>query len=217
MSSETYIPVKNKNQLIIGVCGPTTSGKSTIISEILQRFGEFPVIGIEKFFNMKNPPLINLFGREIPNYDNSASVEWDLFYKEIEKQCDSPVLIIDSFVLFADHRAYELVDVCILIKYNVDTDFDVALQRRISRYPWRNEFEYDENYLQDPFKNKLNRQCAYFHEVAWPQMVNHPEFNQPKNWEKPILSLSATNDLQKNTKLALDFLKPYMNIQLNDI
>ena len=113
-------------------------------------------------------------------------------------------------MLFADQRSYDLVDISILIEYNVDTDFDVAIQRRISRYPWRNEFEYDENYLQNPFKNKLNRQCAYFHEVAWPQIVMHPEFNEPKNWTKPILTLSATNDIQKNTNLAFDFLQQYI-------
>ena len=62
-----------------------------------------------------------------------------------------------------------------------------------------------------PYKNIVNTKCAYFHEIAWPEMVNHPEYRKPHNWNKPTLTLSATDDLEKNIKNAIEFVKPFID------
>lgn len=45
-------------------------------------------------------------------------------------------------------------------------------------------------------------------------MVKHPEYIKPQNWEKPILNLSATSELQENVSKTLNFLKPFFDSHL---
>lgn len=214
MSSNEYIPIKKENQLIIAVCGPSTSGKSTLVYEIMEKYeDQIDCVAMEYFFDTTNGPHIDLYGKDYLNLDLKESIKWDDFYRSISEN-DSPILLIDGFILFADKRSFDIVDVCIAIEYNIETDFEIALDRRINRYPWRKKLEIDKNYLQDPNKNHVNQHCTYFHEVVWPEMVNHPEYRKPQNWEKPILTLSATDDLQKNIALSLDFLKPFIDSHL---
>lgn len=218
MSSDDITKQKKENQLIIGICGPSTSGKSTIIDELVTRYSDhsdqIEVIALETFFKTHKAPTTKIFGKKFTNLDLRESIKWDLFYNEIF-ECDSAVIFLDGFILFANEQSYDLVDVCVSIDYDVDKDFDVALDRRIHRYPWDKNKIIDKDYLKKPFKNPVNAHCTYFHEIVWPEMVKHPEYRKPLNWEKPHLALKATNDLNENVSLAFNFLNPFIDSYLN--
>lgn len=218
MSSKDIKPVKKENQLVIGICGPSTSGKSTIIYELLEKYDfkgqESEVIALENYFYTHNAPKTEVFGRKFTNLDLKESINWNSFYKRILKE-NSPILFLDGFILFADERSFDLVDACIAIEYNIETDFEIALDRRINRYSWNKKKVIDPDYLQNPFKNPVNSHCTYFHKIVWPEMVKHPEYRKPQNWKKPILTLSATNNLEENVSKAIDFLKPIIDSHIN--
>lgn len=217
MSSNDNELIKKENQLVIGICGPSTSGKSTIIEEIMtiyEKYDEqFSVIPMEKYFRKYKAPKTEIFGKKFTNLDLKKSIDWKLFFKAIARD-NSPILIIDGFILFADPRSADLVDVCVTIEYNIETDFEIALDRRIHRYPWTRDAIIEKDYLENPFKNPVNEHCTYFHEIVWPEMVKHPEYIKPQNWEKPILNLSATSELQENVSKTLNFLKPFFDSHL---
>ncbi|KAK8871520.1 hypothetical protein M9Y10_007249 [Tritrichomonas musculus] len=114
MSSNDNELIKKENQLVIGICGPSTSGKSTIIEEIMtiyEKYDEqFSVIPMEKYFRKYKARKTEIFGKKFTNLDLKKSIDWKLFFKAIARD-NSPILIIDGFILFADPRSADLVDV----------------------------------------------------------------------------------------------------------
>lgn len=215
--SGEYIPYKKDNQLVIAVCGPSTSGKSTTAKQILEKYekhkDQIEIMTMDHFFDFDNAGKINIYGKDFTDLDSPKSYKWNDFFKSISEN-NSPILLIDGFILFADKRSKDLFDACIVIEYNIDTDYEIALDRRIHRRPSDKEKIIEKDYLQNPHKKSINQDCTYFHEVVWPEMINHPEYRKPQNWGKPILTLSATNDLQENVTLAYNFIKPLIDSKL---
>ena len=215
MSSKYFKISKKENQLIIAFSGPSTSGKSSLIKALLEKqlqskSDSIKLIQMEKFFKRSyESPKIKIGGYNISNLDLKESIQWDNFYKEIS-QNDSPILLIDGFILFADERSYDIVDLCVSFEYNIDTDFEIALDRRVHRYGMNEGIEIPKDYLEKASENRFNLHCAYFHQVVWQEMVKHPEYRLPQNWKKPLLVLSATNDFKDNVDKAFNFLQPYI-------
>lgn len=210
---------KKENQLVIAFCGPSTCGKSTIIKELLNDYQSksqhISTVKLDNFFySTDDLPKTELRGKLIPNKDLKQSVDWESFFQNVS-DVNTPILFLDGFITFADKRSFNIIDICVSFEYNFNTDFDIALRRRVHRKKGFENAEIPKDYLQNAFDNKVNYRCSYFHDIVWPEMIKHPEYRKPINWNKPILTLSATNDLQNNVKSALSFLHPFIDSHIN--
>ena len=215
MSSSTLQPRKKENQLIIAFTGPSTSGKSSIINELKKnRFqslkNDITTIPMEYFFK-KDAPTININGRSRPNLDLKESIYWDDFFECIS-EAEEPIVFIDGFIAFADKRTYDFADVCVALEYNIETDFNIALDRRVHRHGKFKGIKIPDDFISSSSNKPIYNECKYFHQCVWAEMVKHPEYRMPQNWEKPLLVLSATNDFNDNVNKTVDFLKPHFKL-----
>ena len=140
--------------IIIGISGPSGSGKSLFGENICKRFDtkEATILGEDSYY--KNFPELSFEERCIQNYDHPDAFEHDLLVKHVSmlksgKSVDvplydyvshlrkketihippCPVLIIEGILLLSDERLRELID----IKVYIDTPLDICLSRRIYR------------------------------------------------------------------------------------
>ena len=218
MTSNRFEITKKESQLIIAFCGPSTCGKTTVIKELLKEYQSkshlITLVHLDHFFyDTDKLPKTELYGKLIPNKDLKQSVDWESFFKSIS-EVNTPILFIDGFITFADERSFNIVDICIKFEYNLDNDFDIALKRRVHRKQCFVDTDIPKDYLQNPFANNLNYRCTYFHKVVWPEMIKHPEYRNPENWRKPILTISATNNLQENVNKTLSFLHSFIDLRI---
>ena len=88
---------------------------------------------MEGFIDAEHAPKENLLGKEYVNLDIKESIDWNTFYQQITQK-NSPVLFLDGYILFADKRSYDIVDICIVIEYDIEKDYERALDRKIHRY-----------------------------------------------------------------------------------
>lgn len=141
-------------RLLIGICGGTGSGKTTLASKIYNALGKDKclLISMDRYYkddnsltfeqktkrNYDHPDafdnelllehlktLKSGGGIDCPNYDFSTHSRLKEFTHEESKQ----VIIIEGILLFADPRLTDLMD----YKLFVDTDADVRILRRILR------------------------------------------------------------------------------------
>lgn len=152
-------------------------------------------------------------GKKVSNLDHKESIDWNAFYRCI-LEINSPVILIDGFITFADERSSEIVDICVLFEYNINTDFQIALNRRIHRCSSFQKCVIPNDYLQNPFINDLNYRCTYFHDIVWPEMMKHPEYRKPNNWGISILNLSATDSFQNNFTKTMNFIQGHIDFYI---
>ena len=141
------------NILVIGIAGGTGSGKTTLMKNIINRFGDVvTVLSHDNYY--KRHDEMTYEERCALNYDEPASLETDLMTRHLEalrrgEAIDCPVydftvhnrsdetiritpsqvIIVEGILIFADEALRELMDIRIF----VDTDADVRLCRRIKR------------------------------------------------------------------------------------
>lgn len=141
--------------IIIGVSGPSGSGKSLFSQKICSNFGvnkEAVIISEDSYY--KNNPKLSFEERSIQNYDHPDAFEHDLLIEHIktlksDKSIDiplydyvshlrkeetvriypCPVIIIEGILLLSDKKLRDLID----IKIYMDTPLDICLSRRIYR------------------------------------------------------------------------------------
>lgn len=141
--------------IIIGVSGPSGSGKSLFSQKICSNFGvnkEAVIISEDSYY--KNNPELSFEERSIQNYDHPEAFEHDLLIEHIktlksDKPIDiplydyvshlrkeetvriypCPVIIIEGILLLSDKKLRDLID----IKIYMDTPLDICLSRRIYR------------------------------------------------------------------------------------
>ena len=140
--------------MIIGICGGTGSGKTTLARKIIESVGREQVILVEQdsyYRNLADMPLderhqanfdhldafdngmlVNHIKRlrqgqtvEMPIYDYKNHVRSD----ETEHLEPKPVVIVEGILIFAEPRLSELLDV----KVFVDTPDDIRFIRRLQR------------------------------------------------------------------------------------
>ena len=142
-----------KNVLVIGIAGGTGSGKTTLMKNLVQRFGgAVTVLSHDNYY--KRHDELPLEQREQLNYDEPAALETDLMARHLEClrrgeaiDCPvydfsvhnrsnetvriepNPVIIVEGILIFENEPLRELMDIRIF----VDTDADVRLCRRIKR------------------------------------------------------------------------------------
>lgn len=141
------------NRVVIGICGGTGSGKTTLAMNIYNKFrSRATLIYMDSYY--KSDPSIPFEEREKCNYDHPDAFETDLLIRhltELKKgnavdvpqydyrnhlrkdECvraeSNQIIIIEGILLFENPELCKLLD----IKIYVDTDADVRILRRIMR------------------------------------------------------------------------------------
>ena len=141
------------NILVIGIAGGTGSGKSTLMEELVARFGDdVTVLSHDNYYRRRDG--ISMEDRQKINYDEPAALETDLMARHLDQlrhgetvECPvydftqhnrsdktkvlvpKKVIIVEGILIFENKELRDLMDIRIF----VDTDADVRLCRRIAR------------------------------------------------------------------------------------
>lgn len=140
--------------IIIGVCGGTGSGKSTVVEKIIKEIDscKYSIIKHDDYY--KQNDYLTMDERIKINYDHPFSLDNDLLKEnikdlldgktitkplydftvhnrkiEIEKIEPTDFIILDGILIFEDKELRDFMD----FKIFVDTDADVRILRRIKR------------------------------------------------------------------------------------
>ena len=142
-----------KEFLVIGIAGGTGSGKTTLMKNIIGRFGDVVTVLSHDNYYYRHDELTYEQRCKI-NYDEPAALETDLMARHLDLlrqgesiQCPvydfaqhnrsdetilvvpKSVIIVEGILIFENEPLRDLMD----IKIFVDTDADVRLCRRIKR------------------------------------------------------------------------------------
>lgn len=140
--------------MIIGICGGTGSGKTTVANRILESVNAQDVVFIQQDSYYRNLKDLPLDYRKAVNFDHPDALDNDLLVHHIRrlKAGESfelpiydfkthtrmnetipvepkPIVILEGILIFADRRILEQID----IKIFVDTPDDIRFIRRLQR------------------------------------------------------------------------------------
>jgi len=140
--------------MIIGICGGTGSGKTTIARAIVDAVGSENVVLVEQDSYYRNLADMPLDDRHHANFDRPDAIDSDLLVNHVKRlklgqpidipiydmvthtRSDRvevieprPVVIVEGILIFAEPRILELLDVRVF----VDTPDDIRLIRRLRR------------------------------------------------------------------------------------
>lgn len=140
--------------MIIGICGGTGSGKTTIARSIVNAVGAQRVVLVEQDSYYRNLADMPLDERHQANFDHPDAIDSDMLVNHLKrlKQGQTvemplydfvthtrsdrivviepkPVVIVEGILIFAEPRVLDLLDVRVF----VDTPDDVRLIRRLRR------------------------------------------------------------------------------------
>lgn len=187
--------------LIIGISGPTTSGKSTI-SESIANDLHCPILCTDDYFKVNPEMPKTYFGDiEVINFDKVESIDWNMLIEDIKTRYENEkYLILEGFILFGHPDIQDYVKMLIKIDYN-DDDMEIALNRRLTRNGYKNIEDCESN----PYETREKFCNFYFRKIAWPQRKENAKFLIPSNWKKPVLELSAIDNLEANIEKSRQF------------
>ncbi|MBP6005034.1 MAG: uridine kinase [Pyrinomonadaceae bacterium] len=140
--------------MIIGICGGTGSGKTTIARAIVEAVGADQVVLVEQDSYYRNLADMPLDERHQANFDHPDSIDSDMLVNHllrlkqglqvemplydfkthtrssrIEIIEPKPVVIVEGILIFAEPRILDLLDV----RVYVDTPDDIRFIRRLQR------------------------------------------------------------------------------------
>ncbi|MFN3330188.1 MAG: uridine kinase [Pyrinomonadaceae bacterium] len=137
--------------MIIGICGGTGSGKTTIARKIIETVGRDKVALIAQDSYYRNLADMPLDERHHVNFDHPDSIDSELLANHIKKLRmgkpiempiydfkthtrseriePKPVIIVEGILIFAEPKILKLLDV----KIYVDTPDDIRFIRRLQR------------------------------------------------------------------------------------
>lgn len=140
--------------MIIGICGGTGSGKTTIAKKIIETVGKEKVVLIEQDSYYRNLADMPLDERHQANFDHPDSIDSEMLANHLkrlklgqpidmpiydfkthtrspktERVEPKPVVIVEGILIFAEPKILELLDV----KIYVDTPDDIRFIRRLQR------------------------------------------------------------------------------------
>ena len=139
--------------LVIGIAGGTGSAKTTLMNNLVKRFGDdVTVLSHDNYYRCRDD--MTMEERQNVNYDEPAALETDLMVRHLDQlrqgqaiECPvydfsqhnrsdrtttivpKRVIIVEGILIFEDDALRDLMD----IRMFVDTDADVRLGRRILR------------------------------------------------------------------------------------
>ena len=140
--------------LIIGICGGTGSGKTTVANRILESVSASEVVFLQQDSYYRNITDLPLDYRNIANFDHPDALDNDLLVNHVRRLKAGeavelpvydfrthtrlnetrhveakPIVIVEGILIFADARLLEQMD----IKVFVDTPDDIRFIRRLRR------------------------------------------------------------------------------------
>jgi uridine kinase len=140
--------------MIIGICGGTGSGKTTVANRILEAVNASDVAFIQQDSYYRNLKDLPLDYRQAANFDHPDALDNDLLVHHVRKLKTGgsvelpiydfkthtrsietlliepkPIVIIEGILIFSDARLLEQMD----IKIFVDTPDDIRFIRRLRR------------------------------------------------------------------------------------
>ncbi len=147
-------PPSKPRSLIIGICGGTGSGKTTITDRLIQAFSESGVLVLQQDHYYKDLPHLPLAERAKQNFDHPDSMDTPFLVEHVRRLRQGepierpvydfieyrrlqqtvrleprPAIIIEGILIFETRALRELMD----IKIFVDTDADLRFIRRLIR------------------------------------------------------------------------------------
>ncbi len=143
----------DNNILVLGIAGGTGSGKTTLMNNLIRRYGDMvTVLSHDNYYRRRDE--LTYEQRCLINYDEPAALETELMAVHLDElrnghaiDCPvydfsqhnrsdetvriepKPVIIVEGILIFENEPLRDLMD----IKIFVDTDDDVRLCRRIKR------------------------------------------------------------------------------------
>ncbi len=140
--------------MIIGICGGTGSGKTTVANRILESVSANEVVFIQQDSYYRNLQDLPLDYRNVANFDHPDALDNDLLVNHMRRlkageaielplydfKTNSrlhetrlvepkPIVIVEGILIFAESRLLEQMD----IKVFVDTPDDIRFIRRLRR------------------------------------------------------------------------------------
>ena len=140
--------------MIIGICGGTGSGKTTVANKILKSVGARDVIFLQQDSYYRNLDQLPLDFRKAVNFDHPDAIDNDLLVEHVrtlkagrhvdlpiydfkthsrmaktERVEPKPIVILEGILIFAEKRLIDEMDV----KVFVDTPDDIRFIRRLRR------------------------------------------------------------------------------------
>jgi uridine kinase len=140
--------------MIIGICGGTGSGKTTVANRILESVSKDEVVFLQQDSYYLNLDQMPLDYRRIANFDHPEAIDNDLLVEHVRalKRGEAvelpvydfrthtrlaetlhmeprPIIIVEGILIFADKRLLDEMD----IKVYVDTPDDIRFIRRLRR------------------------------------------------------------------------------------
>ena len=140
--------------MIIGICGGTGSGKTTLARKIIETVGRENVILVEQDSYYRNLADMPLDERRQANFDHPDSIDSEMLMNHLKRlrlgqpiempiydfkthtRRDAtdhiepkPVVIVEGILIFSETRISELLDVRVF----VDTPDDIRFIRRLQR------------------------------------------------------------------------------------
>ena len=140
--------------MIIGICGGTGSGKTTVANRILESVSASEVVFIQQDSYYRNLTDLPLDIRGLANFDHPDALDNDLLVNHIRRLKSGeaidlplydfrthtrmhetrsvepkPIVIVEGILIYADPRLLEQMD----IKVFVDTPDDIRFIRRLRR------------------------------------------------------------------------------------
>ena len=118
--------------LIIGICGGTGSGKTTVVNKILDILPENHVVILSQDSYYRDNSNIQMEERKHINFDHPDSIEFDLLYDHINELKNGRSIqkpVYSYILLFSDERIRNICNV----KVFVDAPSDERLLRVIKR------------------------------------------------------------------------------------
>lgn len=140
--------------ILIGICGGTGSGKSTVAREIYQSLNETEIAIIQQDAYYKDQTDLAIEDRAKTDYDHPFAFDTDLLIEHIQHLFEGDtiqrpiydfsvhnrsdetititprnIIILEGIMILEDQRLRDLMD----IKIFVDTDADLRIIRRIVR------------------------------------------------------------------------------------
>lgn len=140
--------------MIIGICGGTGSGKTTIARKIVEAVGAPNVVLVEQDSYYRNLADMPLDERHQANFDHPDSIDSDMLVNHLRRLKQNltvemplydfkthtrsdrieiieprPVVIVEGILIFAETRVLDLLDVRVF----VDTPDDIRFIRRLQR------------------------------------------------------------------------------------
>ena len=140
--------------MILGICGGTCSGKTTLANELKNWLGEDKAVIIDQDSYYKDRSSMSKAERAEINYDHPDAIEFDLLVKHLEllknrQSINKPkynfkthtrlfeteeikskkIIIVEGILIFSNKILKSLID----IKIALDIDAELRLVRRIKR------------------------------------------------------------------------------------